>query len=143
MPWPLLPSHPNSSLRTAGAVPFPSHLLPREQSHKGWGPPHGVSPEAQASGGGRTDLGWHCLETALRRRVGLLSALRLSEVGGRLGGMSGTRPHQPVGLREAGCDLIFLMVLSLVLLGCGGSLPSPTPEWGMLGDWKHLNFLFY
>lgn len=48
-----------------------------------------------------------------------------------------------VGLREAGCDLIFLMVLSLVLLGCGGSLPSPTPEWDMLGGWKHLNFLFY
>lgn len=55
----------------------------------------------------------------------------------------GLVPTTPVGLREAGCDLIFLMVLSLVLLGCGGSLPSPTPEWDMLGGWKHLNFLFY
>lgn len=24
-----------------------------------------------------------------------------------------------------------------------GAPPLPTPELGMLGDWKHLNFLFY
>lgn len=73
----------------------------------------------------------------------MFSALQLFEVGGARWGWPGACPHYPVGLREAGCDLIFLMVLSLVLLGCGGSLPSPTPEWDMLGDWKHLNFLFY
>lgn len=73
----------------------------------------------------------------------LCSCLRL---GGRcgegcLGGTSSSLP--PVGLREAGCHLIFLMVLSLVLLGCGGCLPSPTPGRGVLGGCKHLNLLFY
>lgn len=72
----------------------------------------------------------------------MLSALGLSEVGGQEGGCPQVLTT-PMGLREVGCNLIFLMVLSLVLLGCGGSFPSPTPEWGMLGDWKHLNFLFY
>lgn len=43
----------------------------------------------------------------------------------RWGGAS-TRPHHPAGLREAGCDLVFLMVLSLVLMGCGDALP---PHW--------------
>lgn len=86
--------------------------------------------------------GWHCLETALQRGVGLLSTLRLSEVGGRVGGVWDTsspargsqggrmRPHLSYGAIPGAT-------------GVCGSLPSPTPEWGMLGDWKHLNFLFY
>lgn len=44
----------------------------------------------------------------------------------------------PVGLREAGCDLIFLMVLSLVLLGCGGSPPLPHTRTGYVGGLEAL-----
>lgn len=77
------------------------------------------------------------LETALRTGVGLRSALRLrwgSKVGRARWGDVWDASSPPVGLREAGCDLIFLMVLSLVLLGCGG--PSPPPHqngvcWGI------------
>lgn len=67
------------------------------------------------------------------RGVGLLLALRLSEARGCLGHILTSLGGG--GLREAGCDLIFLMVLSLVLLGCGGG-PSPPPHqngvcWGI------------
>lgn len=118
-------------------MPFPPRhlLLPREQSHRGGATP-GVSPEAQpleegsASGETVPRGEWVCSQ--------LCDCLRWGARWGCLRILA-----TPVGLREAGCDLIFLMVLSLVLLGCGGSLPSPTPERGMLGDWKHLNFLFY
>lgn len=86
-------------------------------------------------------MGWRSLDTALQRGVSVLLALCLRW--GATRGRPGACPHHPRGSQGGRCDLIFLMVLSLVLLGCGGSLPSPTPEWGMLRDWKHLNFLFY
>lgn len=38
-------------------------------------------------------------------------------------GHVGRQALQPRGSQGGRCDLIFLMVLSLVLLGCGGSLP--------------------
>lgn len=44
----------------------------------------------------------------------------------------------PMGLREAGCDLIFLMVLSLVLLGCGGLPPLPHTRMGYVGGLEAL-----
>lgn len=101
---------------------------------------------AQASGGG-TDLGVCPPKPPPTKGSGLtLSALQLLEAGAvRWGGWyPGAHPWPcPMGLREARCDLIFLTVLSLVLLGCrGGSLSSPHQNGGVMGgDWKNLNFL--
>lgn len=57
----------------------------------------------------------------------------------------GLVPTTPVGLREAGCDLIFLMVLSLVLLGCGGVSLLPHTRMGYVGGLEALELfiLFY
>lgn len=43
----------------------------------------------------------------------------------------------PTGLREAGCDLIFLMVLSLVLLGYA-SFSIPHTRMGYVGGLEAL-----
>lgn len=56
-------------------------------------------------------------------------------------GMSAGRPSSPVGLREAGATSSSSWCYPWCYWGVGA--PSPTPERGMLEDWKHLNFLFY
>lgn len=66
----------------------------------------------------------------------MLSALRLSEVGGRTHALTTLRVSGRPGVTSS-----FSWCYPWCYWGVGA--PSPTLEWGMLGDWKHLNFLFY
>lgn len=134
LPFPPLPQPQDCRSRPPPSAPsFPGSKAIRGRGHPTASPrKYRPQEEVELTGGG-TPRRLSSRGDWVRSQ--LCSCLQWGEGWGVSGGMFPSPP--PVGLREAGCDLIFLMVLSWCYRG-GGLPPLPHTRKGYVGGLEAL-----